>query len=79
MIGHPRWNSVFGPVNWSDSGFSVAQAAHLKMSSSTNVLAVTMLLAKHDALGSASVDIPVDQLQTIVQNLTARMKLFFYF
>ena len=79
LIGHSRWNSVFGPVNWSDSGFSVAQAAHLKMSGSTNVLAVTMLLAKHDALGSDSVDIPVDQLQTIVQNLTARMKLFFYF
>jgi hypothetical protein len=73
LIGHPRWNSVFGTVTYSSTNFGPQLSAQLKMSGSTNVLAVTMLLS------TTNVDIPAAQLQTIVQNLTARMKLFFYF
>jgi hypothetical protein len=73
LIGHPRWNSVFGTVTFASTDFGQQLSTQLKMSGSTNVLAATMLLS------NGSADIPEAQLQTIVQNLTARMKLFFYF
>ena len=73
LIGHPRWNSVFGTVTFSAPTSGEQLSAQLKMSGSTNVLAVTMLLS------TTSADIPAAQLQTIVQNLTNRMRLFFYF
>ena len=79
LIGHPRWNSVFGTVTFASSEGTAQQSSQLKMSGSTNVLAVTMLLCKQEQFGTVSTDIPVANLQTIVQNLTARMKLFFYF
>jgi hypothetical protein len=79
LIGHPRWNSVFGTVTFASSDGTAQQSSQLKMSGSTNVLAVTMLLCKQEGLGGVSSDIPVANLQTIVQNLTNRMKLFFYF
>jgi hypothetical protein len=73
LIGHPRWNSVFGTVTFSAPTSGEQLSAQLKMSGSTNVLAVTMLLS------TTAADIPAAQLQTIVQNLTNRMRLFFYF
>jgi hypothetical protein len=79
LIGHSRWNSVFGTVTFSSSDGTAQQSSQLKVSGSTNVLAVTMLLCKQETFGSNSTDIPVANLQTIVQNLTNRMKLFFYF
>jgi hypothetical protein len=79
LIGHPRWNSVFGTVTFSANNVGLQAASQLKMSGSTNVLAVTMLLAQQETFGSVTPDIPAAQLQTIVQNLTNRMKLFFYF
>jgi len=73
LIGHPRWNSVFGTVTYSATDFGQQQSAQLKASGSTNILAVTMLLS------SGAADIPVGQLQSVVQNLTFRMRRFFYF
>jgi hypothetical protein len=73
LIGHPRWNSVFGTVTFSADDFGQKQAAQLKVSGSTNVLAVTMLLS------SGAADISAGQLQAVVQNLTFRMRRFFYF
>jgi hypothetical protein len=73
LIGHPRWNSVFGTVTFSTTDFGPQLSTQLKTSGSTNILAVTMLLS------TTNVDIPAAQLQTIVQNLTNRMRLFFYF
>jgi hypothetical protein len=73
LIGHPRWNSVFGTVTFASTDFGQQLSTQLKMSGSTNVLAATMLLS------NGSADIPADQLRTIVQNLTNRMRLFFYF
>jgi hypothetical protein len=73
LIGHPRWNSVFGTVTFASTDSGQQLSTQLKVSGSTNVLAATMLLSNSGG------DIPAAQLQTIVQNLTARMKLFFYF
>jgi hypothetical protein len=73
LIGHTRWNSVFGTVTYSASDFGQQQSAQLKVSGSTNVLAVTMLLS------NTAANITVGQLQSVVQNLTNRMRLFFYF
>ena len=78
LIGHPRWNSVFGPVT-AAANRTRAQVAQLKMTGSTNVLAVAMLLCQQESYSVSTPDIPVDQLQTIVLNLINRMKLFFYF
>jgi hypothetical protein len=66
-------------VTFSANNVGLQAASQLKMSGSTNVLAVTMLLAQQETFGSVTPDIPAAQLQTIVQNLTNRMKLFFYF
>jgi hypothetical protein len=64
---------VFGTVTFSAPTSGQQLSTQLKVSGSTNVLAVTMLLS------TTSADIPAAQLQTIVQNLTNRMRLFFYF
>jgi hypothetical protein len=77
LIGHPRWNSVFGPVTAAASAVpfpAEATGAQLKMTGSTNVIAATMLLARND-----NSEITAATCQTIVDNMIARMKLFFYF
>ena len=76
LIGHPRWNSVYGAVNF-DYAFSTdIQNSYTKMTGTTNVIAVTMLLSKP---GVPSAAVTAAECQTIIQNLTNRMKLFFYF
>jgi hypothetical protein len=81
IIGHPRWGSVYGGVTAESTPASDGiQNAYLKMDNSTNVIAVTMLLSKvinFSAINGA--EVTAAECQTIVQNLTARMKLFFYF
>ena len=74
LIGHPRWNSVYGGFEAGYSTNTDSGNSNLKMDGTTNVIAVTMLLSK-----PGGVEVTAAECQTIVQNLTNRMKLFFYF
>jgi hypothetical protein len=75
LIGHPRWNSVYGAgVDAASGGSTDLGNSYLKMDGTTNVIAVTMLLSK-----GGGVEVTAAECQTIVQNLTNRMRLFFYF
>ena len=77
LIGHPRWNSVYGAgVDAGSNPSTDLHNSYLKMDGTTNVIAVTMLLSKS---GVPSAEVTAAECQTIVQNLTNRMKLFFYF
>jgi predicted GIY-YIG superfamily endonuclease len=74
LIGHPRWNSVYGGVTFDFSPSTDNHASHAKMDGTTNVIAVTMLLSK-----PGGAEVTAAECQTVVDNMTARMKLFFYF
>jgi hypothetical protein len=75
LIGHPRWNSVYGAGANAASNLSTDTGnSYLKMDGTTNVIAVTMLLSK-----VAGIEVTAAECQTVIANMTARMKLFFYF
>ena len=74
LIGHPRWNSVYGGATAAANTDTNTGNSYLKMDGTTNVIAVTMLLSK-----GGGVEVTAAECQTIVQNLTNRMRLFFYF
>ena len=74
LIGHPRWNSVYGVTTWTTSGSTDLQNASLKMDGTTNVIAVVMLLSK-----ATGVQVTGPDCEIVVQQLTARMKSYFYF
>jgi hypothetical protein len=74
LIGHPRWNSVYGGATAAANTDTNTGNSYLKMDGTTNVIAVTMLLSKN-----SGVEVTAAECQTVVNNMTARMKLFFYF
>jgi hypothetical protein len=74
LLGHPSWNSVFGPVsiqphdsNTDNSGFYMYSGV-----GSENVVAIYILLSKDR--NYSSTPIPDTELETIVANITNRIK-----
>lgn len=72
LLGHPSWNSVFGPVTFQPDTTSTDNAAFYMYSGtgSQNILGVYILLSKVDN----GTPIPNSDLQTVIANLTQRIK-----
>lgn len=72
LIGHSNWGSVFGTrVGFGDTSTD-SGGGYLYAPSSTNVLAVAMLLSK-----SSGVEVTVAECQTVVTNFTSRMRTYY--
>jgi hypothetical protein len=75
LIGHTNFNSVFGGVaSYADPVINGGNGGYLYAASSSNVIAVTILLSK---LGG--VEVTAAECQTVVQNFTSRMKTYLGF
>lgn len=71
LLGHPSWNSVFGPINvFSDPSTDNAAFYIYAGAGSENILGVYILLSKVDN----GTPIPNSELQTVIDNLTLRIK-----
>jgi hypothetical protein len=71
LLGHPSWNSAFGPITlYSDPSTDAAAFYMYSGVGSQNILGVYILLSKPDD----GTPIPNSELQTVIANLTLRIK-----
>lgn len=70
LIGHPNWGSSFGARTFSGDASTDSGGSYFYAASSTNVVAVAMLLSK-----SGGVEVTAAECQTVIQNFTSRMKI----
>lgn len=70
LIGHSNWGSSFGARSSSGDTSTDSGGSYFYAASSTNVIAVAMLLSK-----SSGVEVTAAECQTVIQNFTSRMKI----
>jgi hypothetical protein len=71
LLGHPSWNSTFGTIYKYSSTNKSMQGAYFytKGAGTKNILAITTLLSR-----ASPTEIPLNDIQTVVQNYTLRIK-----
>lgn len=74
LIGHPSWNSVFGPVSLqsNDADSQYCQFYMYSGAGSENILGTYILLSKPNTDNTQP--IPNTELETVIGNLTQRIK-----
>lgn len=74
LLGHPSWNSVFGPVSFqsNDADTNYCQFYMYSGAGSENILAIYILLSKPPE--DSTTPIANSDLQTVIANITNRIK-----
>ena len=72
LIGHSNWGSIFGTRVFFGDTSTDSGGCYLYAPSSTNVLAVAMLLSK-----SGGIEVTAAECQTVVTNFTSRIRTYF--